>query len=87
MRIHDYVQLVFDGGAILNIYDLSQIPNELGLKTFTGKIVRSVNESKQKFVLLFDDSSRLEVDLQNTGFTGPERMELNVPGRPTVVWN
>ena len=84
--VHDYGQLYFEGGAILNIYDLSKL-SEKDLSALAGKVVRSVHESEKKVVLALDDGMRLEVDLENPSFSGPERLQLIVPGKPTIIWS
>ena len=86
--VHDYVQLYFEGGVIFNIYDLSGLSLGAGtLSSFDGKVVRSVHESESKVLIVLDDGTRIDVDLNNPSFSGPEILELKVPGKPTVIWN
>jgi hypothetical protein len=88
-QVEDYVQLVFDERITLNIYSTytasgDQIEN---ITDLTGKTVQTITEMFVKpeyAVLIFNDRSRLRIDLTNPD---PEAMDLHVPGEPIVVWN
>ena len=88
-KVHDYVQLYFTDGAVLNIYNPFSLEasNPVDLADLAGSSVRMVSETPEKAVIEFDNGVQILIDLRDEAYIGPEAMQLNVPGKPGVVWN
>jgi hypothetical protein len=89
VQIHDYSQLYFDHGAVLNIYNTFSVVGTSGdgVEGLVGTVVGKVVEDREKAVLTFGTGAQISIDLRDAAYRGPEAMELIVPGEPTVVWN
>ena len=87
--VHDYFQLHFEQGEMLNINNNFTLSGPMveDVAAVEGKRLLSATETKQAAILRFEDGSIVEVDLRNDAFNAPEAMELNVHGHPTVIWN
>jgi len=83
--IHDYLQLTFTDGTILNIYNKYQYDGESVL-TFEGKKLISAIETDIKIILDIEDGGKIEVGLLDEDYNGPEAMELIRKDEPPVVW-
>jgi hypothetical protein len=88
--LHDYVQLEFQRGVILSIFNaftVTGIP-EGELDSLIGKTVTKVSSSLESVVIRFGSGATISVDLRDTGYRhgGPEAMTLHSPGEPTIVW-
>jgi len=89
LRVEDYLQLHFELGAGLNIFNVVSLTGPVAedLDAIQGKRLSSAEESDDKAILRFEDGSVVEIDLREEAFNGPEAMELRIPGEPIVVWN
>jgi len=88
VEIHDYVQLHFNLGIVLNIYNPFQVEgtNDLGLDALVGATTTQVIERVEEVVLRFGTGAVISIDLREAAYTGPEAMLLRVPGGPIIVW-
>lgn len=87
-QLHGYVQLPCDLGVILSIYNefSARGTDEAGLDALVGTTITQVSEGSESAVIWFGTGATISVDLRDTAYRGPEAMNLNVPGEPTVVW-
>ena len=87
LRVHDYVQLLFEKDISLNIYNAWRLFNDDDLRTLNGATLLKVEEKPETLIFFFSHGQRLDIDLGDDAYNGPEALELNVPGQPTMVWN
>ncbi|WP_080268948.1 hypothetical protein [Pseudomonas avellanae] len=84
--VHDYFQISFAGGSILNINNSYCIIGST-VKSLRGKKLVTILESEQEVELVFEGLTKIRVDMSPNGFQGPEAMQLLRPGFPLVIWN
>jgi hypothetical protein len=87
LKVHDYVQLLFEKDISLNIYNALRLYNGDDLRALNGATLLTVEEKPDTLIFSFSNGKRLDVNLCDAAYSGPEALELNVPGQPTVVWN
>jgi len=87
LKVHDYVQLLFEKDISLNIYNALRLYNGDDLRALNGAMLLTVEEKPDTLIFSFSNGKRLDVNLCDAAYSGPEALELNVPGQPTVVWN
>lgn len=84
--IEDYLQLLFVGGIILNIYNVYAYDGQT-LSLLKGQQVTEVSESVESAVLSFSNRTHLIIGLKDDDYNGPEAMELIREGEAPVVWS
>lgn len=84
--VHDYFQISFAEGIILNVNNSYRIVGST-VKSLRGKKLVNVSEDEQEVELVFEGLTRIRVDISPDGFQGPEAMQLLRPGFPMVIWN
>jgi hypothetical protein len=88
--VEDYLQLRFDNGACLSIYNEYQItgPDRQARDSddLAGAFVTEVREKGTHIVLTFSNRLELSIDMSEDGYAGPEALQLTRTGMPTVVW-
>ena len=52
-----------------------------------GKAVVDVDEGEYTITIKFENNFAIQIDMREEAYTGPEAMELHVPGEPIVIWN
>ncbi|QRP64037.1 hypothetical protein I6J77_00735 [Rhodanobacter sp. FDAARGOS 1247] len=85
----DDAGIAFENGASLAVY------NKYELAGFTlseahlliGSAVTYVNETDDAVIIEFGGKFLLKVNMQDEAYTGPEAMQMRVPGTPVVIWN
>ena len=87
LKVHDYVQLLFDQDISLNIYNALRLSHGDDLMMLNGATLLKVEEKPDKLIFYFSNGKHLDIDLGDDAYNGPEALELNIPGQPTVVWN
>jgi len=87
LKVHDYVQLLFEKDISLNIYNAWRLCNSADLRVLNGATLLKVEEKPETLIFFFSHGKRLDIDLCDDAYNGPEALELNIPGQPTVVWN
>ena len=85
-EVHDYIQIVFSDGANLSIFN-NYVYNGGSVLGIEGKTVRSVEESGNSVIILFDSGESLFIGLDDDDYNGPEAMVLRQEGKSPVVWN
>ena len=73
--IHDYVQLYFDDGSILNLYNKIKIVDDIDL--IIGKTIEKVKLNNKKLQLIFADSLVIEMSMKDEDYIGQEAFEYN----------
>lgn len=83
--VEDYFQVVLVDGTLLSIFNkcVFQGDSILGMR---GMVVSSVEESDELVVVRFESGESLAIGLRDEDYNGPEAMQLNQVGKPTVVW-
>jgi hypothetical protein len=87
LKVYDYVQLLFEKDISLNIYNALRLCNGDDIRALNGATLLKVEEKPDTLIFSFSDGKRLDIDLCDDAYSGPEALELNIPGQPTVVWN
>jgi hypothetical protein len=87
LKIHDYVQLFFEKDITLNIYNDYRLTKGAEIASLKEARVEKIEEKQDELILYFSEAKRLRIDLRDEAYNGPEALQLNVPGEPTVVWN
>ena len=87
LQVHDYVQLLFEKDISLNIYNAWQMCNGDDLRALNGATLLTVEDKLDQLIFSFSHGTCLDIDLCDDAYNGPEALELNIPGQPTVVWN
>ena len=86
-RVHDYIQLAFGSDVGISIYnDITLAPN-LDLDLLLGRQLGLVSDSDRNITLSFSGGLLLQIDLHPQAAYGPEVLELNRKGFPTVIMN
>jgi hypothetical protein len=86
-QVHDYIQLHFDNGAILNIfnqYSLSGV-DDLDIRLIVGKRVTEIREDTLNLEMRFG-AVQLHVNLSEAAFSGPEAIEYISAEGDRIVW-
>ena len=90
------VELVEDGAGIslenginLIIYNKYRL---IGLNfedahLLIGHMVTHIEEDIDTITIKFENDRALRIDMKDDAYTGPEAMQLRVPGEPIVIWN
>ena len=88
--IHDYLQVFFEGGAILNVYNVFHVSGgpavDGGAPHVDASTLATVKEEGQKIELAFSNGVVISIDMRDEAYQGPEALELIRAGSPTVVW-
>ncbi|QOJ09051.1 MULTISPECIES: hypothetical protein [Nitrosomonas] len=81
--------IIFENGINLAIYNKYELIGFSFTETqqLIGHFVTHVDEDINTIMIRFENSWALQVDMQNDAYTGPEAMQLCVPGKPIVIWN
>lgn len=87
-EVHDYLQLAFGDQIGLSIYnEVSLTPESMRWEQLVGNTVLSVAEEDSFIELTFLDGVRICIDMRPQAWHGPEALQLNRQGQPTVIWN
>lgn len=85
-EVHDYIQVVFSDGTTLSIFNNYVYDGEL-ITGIEGRKVKSVEESGDRVLIIFDNSEAISIGLKDEDYNGPEAMVLNQEGKSPVVWS
>jgi len=85
--VHDYAQLAFGDEIGISIYNEFELSPDVRLEDLISKTVLRVEESSNSIEISFLDGVKLAIDLHRQAYRGPEALELNRTGHPTIVWN
>jgi hypothetical protein len=84
LAIEDYIQLFFENGDVLNIYNRYVL--EPGSVTLEGRLLERVIETNNALTLEFVDQIKLVIDLKDSGYQGPEAIQLNRSNGQIIIW-
>lgn len=84
-KIHDYLQIFFAGGAILNILNAHTITDEHDPE-LAGYEITAAQEDEKTITLLMSPRGKIQIGLQNSDYQGPEAMMFLRESKPTIVW-
>jgi hypothetical protein len=92
IRIHDYVQLLFQDGTILSVFNpLTVLKSETdtAIENCIGrKVLLAINNEDLETVQMeLEGEIIIRVDLRHQSYRVPEAMVLSRPGKPIVVWS
>lgn len=81
--------ICFENGASLAIYNKYELVGVGGGdgQLLIGKTVTDVDESVDVTTIKFENNTALRIDMRDEAYTGPEALQLRVPGKPIMVWN
>ncbi|MFO0699951.1 MAG: hypothetical protein U0236_12030 [Nitrospira sp.] len=86
-KVHDYLQLVLSGDAILSIFNHYQYSAD-SLTEIEGLQLLAVNQLAETISLNFGKGEIvLSVGMREDDYNGPEAMVLNRKDGPPVIWN
>src|SRR5262249_7276910 len=83
--VEDYVQIEFEDGSILNIFNANSLYPP-GASLLNAKLA-SVTDEGSTIKFMFDDRLTLIVSMQESDFTGPEAMELIRADGQRIIWS
>lgn len=85
--VEDYIQIAFSDEIGISIYNDFRIDPRIDLSQLTGKILDRAYEDETNITFCFSGHVLLVVDLSPESSHGPEIMQMNRQGEPTVIWN
>ena len=83
-RVHDYLQIIFSNGSIMNVYN--KYSYDGNVSDLVSKTLVSFSEHSDSVELRFV-GSRFEIGLRDADYSGPEAIALRRPGKEPVIWN
>jgi hypothetical protein len=75
------ISLAIYNRYILEGFDLSEA------NSLIGKIVTSIDEAADTTTIRFGNDWAILIDMRDEAYTGPEAMQLRIPGESIVIWN
>lgn len=86
IEIHDYLQIFFSNGAILNIFNkYSYKANDSRICSLVGTFATQLTQNQQNICIFFSNGSELIIGLSNDDYNGPEALELIRKGENPIV--
>lgn len=83
--IHDYLQLYFADGSVLNIFNHFDLLGAWPHRSEGTSIVGTA-QSAAEFALVLSNGATLRIGLDEEDFVGPEAMEYVDQGGTRVTW-
>ncbi len=80
-------KLYFDDYLLIINNPISIIPSNISINDLVNNKIIIVNETKDEAELVFENGSKLVVNLREEAFYDPEAMSLMGPNNFCVVWN
>lgn len=95
LKVADVVLTIGDAGVSFENGISLAIYNKIELMGFAlgdahiliGKAVVDVEEGKHSITIKFENNFAIQIDMREEAYTGPEAIQLRVPGKPIVIWN
>jgi hypothetical protein len=83
------VGIEFENNISLAIYNRHELIgcSMMDAYQLIGNIIVSVSEAADTIAIKFENNFTLQVDMRGESYTGPEAMQLCIPGEPIVIWN
>jgi hypothetical protein len=75
-----------EGGSFRCVAVAPTISPKIPFECLVSKIVKGAEESTNSIDINFEDGTTLKIDMRPQAYRGPEAMELNRVGFPTVIW-
>lgn len=87
-RVHDYVQIEFETGSILSVFNRYEIRSGVtnSIRCLVGATLLSCESSTGSEKFRFSDGVLLTVGLADSDYRGPEAITLMEKNSATVVW-
>jgi hypothetical protein len=86
IEIHDYLQIFFSNGAILNLFNkYSYKANDSRICSLVGSFVTQLTQNQQNICISFSNGSELIIGLSYDDYNGPEALELIRKGEKPIV--
>ncbi|MBU1088157.1 MAG: hypothetical protein KKD05_11665 [Candidatus Omnitrophica bacterium] len=88
LEIHDYTQIFFERGIILNIYNEYYLSDDKKICSIQNLVVKKIKEEEDSIEIFFSNNILVHIDLTEEGSNGLEFLELSIPGTPPtiIVW-
>jgi hypothetical protein len=87
VRVEDYIQIAFGDEVGISIYNDFRMDPKVDLSQLIGKTLDRAYETETHITFRFSGPVMLVIDLSPEASHGPEIMQMNRRGEPTVVWN
>ena len=85
--IHDYLQIWFSNGALLNVYNAFDLLGTGGLvSSLVQGVIQQIKTDDCSLMLSLVDGRALRIGLLDADFRGPEAMEYIGVDGVRVVW-
>ena len=84
-HVHDYTQIYFHDGSVLNIFNAFTIKNG-NPATLIEKSVAEVHSDLKSIKIIFSHQDEIRVGMEESDFNGPEAMELIEADNSRFVW-
>jgi len=87
--VHDYVQLNFDDGSILNVFNQIRTPtiNDGFVAWLANKRVLEDITNKDVIILRLSGGDSVEIGMSDADYRGPEALELIEADGKRIVWS
>ena len=85
-KVHDYIQISFGDDVGISIYNDVIFEPDVDISVLLGRILEAVSQTEENINFLFSGGVTLHIDLHSQASYGPEVLELNRKGFPSVVW-
>ena len=83
--IHDYIQLLFSDGSILNIFNAYSI-TDASESTLIGYEINAVKQEKEALSLFLSPRGVIRIGMEDLDYRGPEALEYIEQSSPRVIW-
>lgn len=79
----------FENGTNLSIYNRFELEgfNLEDVHLLVGSFITDVQECEEIILICFRNNLKLRIDMRDEAYTGPEALQLCVPGEPIIIWN
>jgi len=87
--VHDYMQIYFDDGTILNIFNRIRAPaiDDILLAGLVHETVSDEIACADTILLRFSSGKSLEIGMSDADYRGPEALELIESDGKRIVWS
>jgi hypothetical protein len=86
IKVHDYVQIAFGDDVGLSIYNDIILEPDVDISDLLGRQLESTIQTERRINFRFSGGVLLQIDLHPQASHGPEILELNRKGYPSIVW-
>lgn len=88
-RVHDYIQLWFDSGAVLNIFNSFTLVGctDQDVTQLVGAEVMRIEASEAYVGIFFMNEKSIRVAITDDDYRGPEAMEYISDDNKRIIWS